>query len=142
MFDNGSEFIRDFTPLLKDFDIKPVLTSVKNPQANDPVELVHQLILNMLVTKYLDNRVFYYIYPCGETLASIAWEIRASYPRTIMAAPVQYVFGIYMLFNLASVVDWRVATDAKQRQVYIDNVREMSSESRMTTLYAIEFMWK
>ena len=59
-----------------------------------------------------------------------------------MATPVQYVFGIYMLSNLASVVDWRVATDAKQRQVYIDNVREMSSESRMTTLYAIEFMWK
>ena len=78
MFDNGSEFILDFTPLLKDFDIKPVLTSVKNPQANDPVELVHQLILNMLVTKYLDNKFFDYIDPCGETLASIAWEIRAS----------------------------------------------------------------
>ena len=29
-----------------------------------------------------------------------------------------------MLFNLASVVDWRVSNSVKQRQVDIDNVRE------------------
>ena len=29
----------------------------------------------MLVTKDLDNKVFDYIYPWGETLASIAWTI-------------------------------------------------------------------
>ena len=28
-FDNKSDFNRDFTPLLKDFDIKPVLMSIK-----------------------------------------------------------------------------------------------------------------
>ena len=38
------------------FDIKPVLTSVKNPQANALVERVHQVILNMLVTKYIDKK--------------------------------------------------------------------------------------
>ena len=32
VFDDGSEFKRDFILLLKDFDIKPVLTSIKNPQ--------------------------------------------------------------------------------------------------------------
>ena len=58
MFDNGSEFKREFTPLLKEFDIKPVLTSVKNPQANTPVDQVYQVILNMFVTKDLDNKVF------------------------------------------------------------------------------------
>ena len=31
VFDNGSEFKRDFTHLLKDFNIKPVLTPIKNP---------------------------------------------------------------------------------------------------------------
>ena len=51
-----------------DFSIKPVLTSVKNPQSNATVELVHQVILNMLVTKDIDNKVFNYIYPWGETL--------------------------------------------------------------------------
>ena len=28
VFDNGSEFKQDFTPLLKDFNIKPVLTPI------------------------------------------------------------------------------------------------------------------
>ena len=105
MFDNGYEFKRDFTTLLKDLDIKLVLTSVKKPQANAPVELVHQVILNMLVTNDLDNKVFDYIYPWGETLSSIAWEIKASYCRTIMDTPGQGIFGRDMLFNLASAVD-------------------------------------
>ena len=78
VLDNGSEFKRYFNPLLKDFDIKPVLTSVKDPQANAMVEQVHQVILNMLITKDLDNKVFDYIYPWGETLAYVAGEIRHS----------------------------------------------------------------
>ena len=93
MFDNLSEFKRDVTPFLKAFDIKPVLTSVKNPQDNAPVENVHQLILNMLITKDLDDKVFDYIDPWGENLAYIAWAIRASYHRTIMAMPGQDFFG-------------------------------------------------
>ena len=56
VFNNGSEFRGDFTPLLKDFDIKSVLTPVKNPQDNAPVEQVHQVILNMLVTKDIDKK--------------------------------------------------------------------------------------
>ena len=81
---------------------------VKNPQDNAPVERVHQVILNMLVTKDLDKKVYDYIYPWGKTLEYIAWEIRSSDHRTILATPGQYVFGRYMLFNIASVVDWRV----------------------------------
>ena len=34
VFDNISDFKRDFTPLLKDFYIKPALTTIKKPQAN------------------------------------------------------------------------------------------------------------
>ena len=44
MFDNGYEFKQDFTSLLKDSDINPVLTKIKNPQANAPLERVHQVI--------------------------------------------------------------------------------------------------
>ena len=105
VFDNGSEFKQYFTPLLKEFNIKHVLTSVKNPQVNAPVEQLNQVILNMLVTKDLDNKVFDYTDPWGETLAYIAWSIRAYYHHTIMATPGQSVFGIDMLFNLASVFE-------------------------------------
>ena len=87
MFDNGSDFKRDFTSLLKGFDIKPVLTTVKNHQANTPVGWVHQVILSMIVTKDIDNKVFDHIYPWGETLVYIAWEIRVSYQCTTMSTP-------------------------------------------------------
>ena len=115
--------------------MKSVLTSVKNQQDNAPVERVHQVILNMLVTKYLDNKVFDYIHTCGETLESIALAIRASYHRTIMYTPGQAVFGRDMLFNLVSVVDWRVATAGKQRQLDTDNVR--GNAKRVIHDYAI-----
>ena len=41
-----------------------------------------------------------------------------------MATPGQAVFGRYIQFNLASVVDWRVVTAAKKQQVDNDNVQE------------------
>ena len=59
----------------------------------------------MLVTKDLDNKSFDYMDPWGGNLAYISWVIRASYHHNIMATPIQSVFGRYMLFNLASVVD-------------------------------------
>ena len=76
MFDNGSEFKQEFTTLLKYFNIKHILTTIKNLQTNGPVERVHQVILNMLVTKDLDNKVFDHKDIWGETLAYIAWGIR------------------------------------------------------------------
>ena len=41
-----------------------------------------------------------------------------------MDKPGQYILDRYMIFNLASVIDWWVITAAKQRQVNIDNIRE------------------
>ena len=135
MFDNGYEFNREFTPLLKNFDIKPVLTSVENPQANAPFEQVHQVILNMFVTKDLDKIFFDYKYPWGKTLSYIAWSIINSYHHTITVTPRQALFDRDLLFNLTSVFDWRVVTTSKQHLVDIDNVRE--NYKRFTNDYAI-----
>ena len=114
MFANGSDFKQDFTTLLNDFNIKPVLTLVNNPQANAPVERVHQEIFNMLVTKDLDDKFFGCIDPLGETL---------TYYSNILATPSQAVFVRDILFNLWSIVEWQVTTAAKQRQVDLDNIR-------------------
>ena len=62
MFDNGSEFKWENFNFLNDFSIKPVLTKINNSQANAPVERVNQVILNMFVTKELDNKVFNHMY--------------------------------------------------------------------------------
>ena len=40
-------------------------------QSNALVEYLYQVIYNMIVTKYLDENVFDYIYPRGETIAYI-----------------------------------------------------------------------
>ena len=52
-----------------------------------------------------------------------------------MSTPGQAVFSRYMLFNITSLVDWRVETAAKQHQVYIDNGRE--NAKRITHDYSI-----
>ena len=82
---------------------------------------MHPVILNMLVTKDLDKKVFEYIDPWAETLEYIAWEIRASYTYNIWATPGQAVFCRDMIFNLVSVVEWQVRTAGKQLEVDINN---------------------
>jgi hypothetical protein len=124
VLDNGSEFKKDFLVLLKDFDVKATLTSVENPQANSPVERVHQVIQSMLATKDLESQTYDFIDPWGEILSSVAWAIRASYHSTLKATPGQLVFGQDMIFNLNKVVDWQLMEKQKQDQIIRDNIRE------------------
>ena len=118
MFEKGSDFKRDFAPLLKDFNIKHVLITTKIPHANAPVGRLYQVILNMLDTNIF-IKIFDYIYLWGETLAYIAWEIRDYYHHTFQATPGQYVFFRDMIFNFVSVVDWRVITSGRQQLAHI-----------------------
>ena len=71
MFDNGYEFKKDCIPLLKYLPILPVCTTIKNSQDRSMLELVKQVIDNILVNKGLDENLFDYINPWGETLSSI-----------------------------------------------------------------------
>ena len=50
----------------------------------------------------------------GKIIASIECIIRAYYHHTNQATPSQAVFGIDMILNLVSVLDWRVITVEKQ----------------------------
>ena len=47
VFDKGSEFKRDFNTFLKEFDIKPILTSIRTPQDNIC------LLPRILISRYL-----------------------------------------------------------------------------------------
>ena len=96
---------------------------------------MHQVILNLLVTKDFDNKDFDHIDPWGETIAYIAWAIRAPNNSTIMSTSGQAVFGREMIFNLSLVIDWRVITTAKQLQADIDNVA--GNARQVTHDYAI-----
>ena len=94
---------------------------IKNPQANAPVEWLHRVILNIIVTKDIGSKVFENIYSWCETLAYISWEIITSYRCTIIATPGQAVFGRDMVFNFTSVLDWQDINANKKRKVGIDN---------------------
>jgi hypothetical protein len=124
IFDNGSEFKKNFVPLLKDFSIKPTVTSVKNPQSNAIVERIHQVIDSMIKTQNLEGQVLDYIDPFGELISSIGWAVRSSYHRTLQATPAQLVFGRDMIFNIKTVVNWDLIRKRKQSQVDFDNERE------------------
>ena len=65
IFDNGSEFKKDFVPLLQDFAIKPTCTTIKNPQSNAPVKRIHQVVGQMMAAQDLKTRIFDFINPWG-----------------------------------------------------------------------------
>ena len=44
IFDNGSEFKKDFVPLLKDWAIKPKCKTIQNPQSNSFKVLLKEFI--------------------------------------------------------------------------------------------------
>jgi len=113
IFDNGSEFKKDFVPLLKDWSIKPKITTIKNPQSNNPVERIHQVLRHMFLTKNLKEQTFDFIDPFGDILASIAWAVRASYNSATDATPAQLVFGRDMMFNITSLINLEGSFNSK-----------------------------
>ena len=72
IFDNGNEFKKDFSPLLRDFSIKNSPTFIKNPQANSVLERVYQVLGNMLRKQNLQKYDFDDIDPWSELLYSVA----------------------------------------------------------------------
>ena len=58
--------------MLKDWSIKPKANTIKNPQANSPVERIHQVLRHMLLTKNPKEKTFDYIDPFGATLVPVA----------------------------------------------------------------------
>ena len=75
IFDNSSEFKRNFIPLLKYFSVKPTCTTIKNPQENSILEIIHQVVGSMLKTKDLANVTFDAVAPWSDILASIAYAV-------------------------------------------------------------------
>ena len=57
------------------------------------MERVHQVILNILVTKDIDSKLFNHKFLWGKTPEYIALTIKASYYSNIVDPPGQAVFG-------------------------------------------------
>lgn len=122
IYDNGTEFKKNFQPLLKDFAIKPTCTSIKNPQANAILERIHQVVGSMLKTKDLVEVVFDVVDLWSEILASIAYAVRCSYHSTLKGTPGQLVFGRDMLLDLKYEPNYQQVWADKERRINYDNI--------------------
>ena len=128
IFDNGSEFKKDFRDLFLNYGVKPRPTTVKNPQANGILERVHQVISNMLrasnITHLLldkDSK-----FPFRDLLASVAYAIRSTYHTTLKATPAQLVYGRDMIQPVQYVAEWDLIHKNKQAVIDKNNAKENS----------------
>eukprot|EP00957_Ditylum_brightwellii_P009110 688905-Ditylum_brightwellii.AAC.1 len=105
IYDNDSEFKRDFKQLYKDFGLKSKPTTVRNSQANAILECVHQVVDNMLHRQELEKRSFTEDDPWGEILALIAWTIHSTYHTTLGTTPGQLIYSRDMLQDVKHATD-------------------------------------
>ena len=130
--DNGSEFKRDFKPLLETYDIKAKRISVKNPKANSVLERIHQVVGDMLRSKDLENYDFQNENPWADILSSVAWAIRSTVHTTLDATPGQLVFGRDMIFQDTFKANWQAIHARKARSSLKSNLRENKKRTNYT----------
>lgn len=129
LYDNGSEFKKNFQPLLKDFAIKATCTSIKNPQSNAILERIHQVVGSMLKTKDLVNIEFDELDMWSPILASVAYAIRCSHQSTLNTTHGQLVFGRDMLLDLKFEPNYEQMWAKKQKRFKYNNIRENSKRA-------------
>ena len=129
LYDNGSEFKKNFQPLLKDFAIKATCTSIKNPQSNAILERIHQVVGSMLKTKDLVNIEFDELDMWSPILASVAYAIRCSHHSTLNTTHGQLVFGRDMLLDLKFEPNYEQMWAKKQKRFKYNNIRENSKRA-------------
>jgi transposase InsO family protein len=128
IFDNGSEFIGDeFQELLTSYGVKPVPSTIKNPQTNAILERVHQVLGNMLRMFELQNHSEDELETPGfltGIVANVCYAIRATHHTMLNASPAQVVFGRDMLFPVQYIANWAGIGQRKWQQMEKDNQRE------------------
>ena len=100
ILENGSEINRNFITLLKEFFVKPTCTTIKNPQANAILEIIHQVVGIMIKNKDLSNVKFDAVDPWNEILASIKYAVKWLYHSTIQTTPGKLVFGRNIILDI------------------------------------------
>ena len=135
IFDNGSEFKKDFLILCREYGISPRLTTVKNPQSNSVLERVHQVLGNMLRTKNIKSLDLDINDPWSEILASIAWAVRTTHHTTLGASPAQLVYGRDMIYPLQYITEWDIIRKRKQALIKKSNARE--NKARIPHQYTV-----
>ena len=113
---NGSKFKLHFEALCDTYGIKRKPTSVKNPQANAILELVHQVIMVMLHTAEIYTANSVDASDIDTFLTNVSWAICSTYHTVLKASPGAAIFGRDMLFDIPFLADWNKIGDYRQHQ--------------------------
>ena len=79
---------------------------MKNPQGNDTLERMHQVIMGMLNIAELDMADSVAASDIDTFLTNVAWATRSTYHTVLKASPGAAIFGRDMLFNIPFLADW------------------------------------
>ena len=108
IYDNGSEYKLHFEDLCDSYGLKRKPASIRNPQANNILEQVHQVLIAMIRTSELDMADSVAPNDVDVVLTNASCAIRSTYHTVLKASPGAAVFGRDMLFDIALEKNWRL----------------------------------
>ena len=129
-FNNGGEFMAEFSELCDNMGLKQRPSSSQNSQSNAILERIHQVLADCLRFFNLDERMIndndQDIDPFEEYLAAAAFSIRCRYHQTYDHSPVQLVFDKDMFMPVDAEIDWEKICQKQQLKIQQSNIRENS----------------
>jgi hypothetical protein len=93
IYDNCRELKLNFEYLCVTYGIKSKPTTIKNPQANAILELLHQVLAQMLCTAELNMAKTVTLDDVNVFLDNVAWTICSIYHTVLKAFPGTGIFG-------------------------------------------------
>ena len=121
---NGTEFQRNFIPLLVYFSVKLTCTAIKNSQVDSILKRIHQVVGSILKTNDLSNVMFDAVDPWINILISIAYSVGYSYHSMLQATPGQFVFGRDMILDIYFQLNYKQMWLRKQKLIKYYNKHE------------------
>ncbi len=121
---NSRESKLCFQSLCNTYGLKRKPTSVKNPQANAILELIHAVLGNMLHTSKLDMAKTVKASDIDVFLSDAACAICFTYHTVRKASPGAATFGWDMLFDITFIVDWQKIGEYGQWLTDLNNTHE------------------
>ena len=105
IYDNGSKFQLHSETLFDSYRVKRKPISIKTPQANAILELVHQVLMAMICTSEINMADSVASSDIDVVLTNASWAIRSTYHTVLKASPDTAVFGRDMLFYIPFIAD-------------------------------------
>ena len=133
IMDRGSEFMAEFTKMLKDdYGVKKKTITSRNPQANAIIERVHQTIGNIIRTFEVQKMELNEDDPWSGILSATMFAVRATVHTTLQATPMQLVFGRDAILNIQNDANWKLISERKQKLIEKNNKLENSKRIQHT----------